>query len=168
MSMEQKVYFKVASIGGYNKADVMKYLEESQAKFENLKMEKDGQILKIQKEYEQLEEEYKTLAEERDFLKRECDAFVASKEALVKLELDAHLRTKELLDAAKKEAEQLVEKAHQEVNALQEAYVIKAQEELKEIQKIQEEVDGLTTMIAQKNKEVQQYMERFEDVISKS
>lgn len=112
--MEEKVYFKIASIGGYNKNDVKKYLGDLQEKFDELKMENAAQLLKAEREYQALEEKYHALNEERDCLKKESEDFHVSKETIIKLELDAHMRAKTLQEQTHQEVEETLEQAKEE------------------------------------------------------
>lgn len=98
--MSKEKVFRVATFGGYNKKDVINYVEEMEQTLNDIREESDRNLKKLQSELRNIDKRCKKLLQEKEELEKEIEDFLLSKEALVQQELDAHQRAREIIEQA--------------------------------------------------------------------
>lgn len=141
--------FRSAAFGGFNRQDVIEYLERS-AREHKLQLEQlQGQVESAQQESERLEAKVQELAGQHDELaaraqqaerlpaleeevrrlrelvarlEPDAAAYAAIKERAATMELEAHQRAQAIVDQAKNQAAQVTGEAKQWLNGLRREY----------------------------------------------
>lgn len=141
--------FRSSAFGGFNRQDVIEYLERS-AKEHKLQLEQlQGQVESSQQESERLEAKVQELAGQHDELaarakqaerlpaleeevrrlrelvaqlEPDAAAYAAIKERAATMELEAHQRAQAIVDQAKNQAAQVTGEAKQWLNSLRREY----------------------------------------------
>lgn len=157
--MNNEKVFRIASIGGYNKTDVVNYVEEMEKTLNEVREECEYKTKKLHDELTNMKKKYKGVVAEKDELEKEIEDFLLSKEALVKMELEAHLRAKEILAQAEEDADKIISSAN---NACKVELIANVEES----KKIQLKIEDLTKEFMQKNLEIKDYISRLHSSVN--
>ena len=172
----EKVNLRNCFFGGYKKADVINCLKKIECEYEKLKKQTADEVLAATKRYNELEDKYQQTILLNENLKKKCNEFYENKNILVQLEINANARaTKKLeetekyvqqkLEDTQKKANQIVYSAKTEAKNIREQYILKAKNDMLLIQKLQTQIEGLTSSIVKKNDDIQEQMNALEKII---
>ena len=173
--MQNNVQFRSAGFGGFNRQDVIDYIQQMtqehqqrETELQTLADQSAGQLAALREELTSAEENLTLAQMTHGELRREMEALRASvdqqlagfeqrKQALAELELEAKGRAQQLIDGAQTQAEQILAQARAEAEALLSDAQRRAEAE---IGSLQEQLYSLRDQRAQLLDQTQQQLDQ--------